>query len=235
MTHTITFDQIDMNATYSVKDNSPRGCHTAYGHALKIGDKIVINNYFHEIIDASTETTETTETTDKQALADTVRDYLDPATLDGYSSDFATDYAASDSAYICDAFAEFADGHTSIYYSDIMAFIASNPESLADVVAEGLYYPANDYDVYKHGQAAEYMTIERELFDNQTDILKTLALEYIDHIATDEQAAAFLALSDDEKEYRLAHLEIAIDHADRLDDIADAVNDLLEMEGGEND
>lgn len=171
----------------------------------------------------------------KQTLLNTVRDYLDPATLDGYASDFSTDYAASDSAYICDAFAEFADGNTSIYYSDIMKFIASNPESLAEVVAEGLYCPDKDYDIYKHGQAAEYMTIERELYNNQADILKTLALEYIDHIATDEQAAAFLALSDDEKEYRLTHLETAIDHADRLDDIADAVYDLLEMEGGEND
>lgn len=31
---------------YSVKDDSARGCHTAYRSEIKVGDKIVIDNHF---------------------------------------------------------------------------------------------------------------------------------------------------------------------------------------------
>ena len=51
MKRTITLSQLDLTITYSVKDNSPRGCHTVPGSFLQIGDKIVIDNYFHEIIE----------------------------------------------------------------------------------------------------------------------------------------------------------------------------------------
>ena len=68
---TITLDKLNLNITYSVKDESVRGCHTESGFNLKIGDKIVIDNYFHEIIEAPTEpektpteATEATETTE---------------------------------------------------------------------------------------------------------------------------------------------------------------------------
>lgn len=56
---TITLSQLDLTITYSLKDNSARGCHTVNGSELKIGDKIVINNYFTEIVDEpKTEPTE---------------------------------------------------------------------------------------------------------------------------------------------------------------------------------
>ncbi len=67
--HTVTLSELDPDITYSVKDNSPRGVHTARFHDLKIGDKIVIDNYFHEIIEApATEATEATEATNDDAL-----------------------------------------------------------------------------------------------------------------------------------------------------------------------
>lgn len=63
--HTITLSQINPACTYAVKDNSPRGCHTVSYDDLKIGDKIVIDNYFHEIIEeAPTESTEAPKTTE---------------------------------------------------------------------------------------------------------------------------------------------------------------------------
>ena len=75
--HTITLNTLDLSITYSVKDNSPRGCHTVAGSELKPGDKIVIDNYFHEIIEEPTEaTTEPTEATTR-SRADVVRDILD--------------------------------------------------------------------------------------------------------------------------------------------------------------
>ena len=73
--HTITLNEINSEITYSVKDNSPRGVHTAYFEDLKVGDKIVIDNYFHEIVEPAqapetvpeTETHPTPETTVKPA------------------------------------------------------------------------------------------------------------------------------------------------------------------------
>ncbi len=48
--HTITLSALNPDITYSVKDNSVRGCHTAHFDELVIGDKIAIDDYFHEII-----------------------------------------------------------------------------------------------------------------------------------------------------------------------------------------
>lgn len=48
MTRTISIKTIQSNITdtYSIKDNSPRGCHTELKENIKIGDKVVIDNYF---------------------------------------------------------------------------------------------------------------------------------------------------------------------------------------------
>lgn len=39
-------------STFSRKDNSVRGVETVSADAIKIGDKIVIDNYFHTVIQA---------------------------------------------------------------------------------------------------------------------------------------------------------------------------------------
>lgn len=53
--HTITINEVKAMyekgiSTFSLKDDSPRGCKTVSGDEIKIGDKIVIDNYFHEVI-----------------------------------------------------------------------------------------------------------------------------------------------------------------------------------------
>ena len=55
VTRTITMKEIqDMInqgiSTFSVKDNSPRGCKTVMGSEIKVGDKVVIDNYFTTVI-----------------------------------------------------------------------------------------------------------------------------------------------------------------------------------------
>lgn len=55
---TITLQEINPDITYSVKDDSVRGCHTEYGCNLKTGDKVVIDDYFCEIIDSPAAPTE---------------------------------------------------------------------------------------------------------------------------------------------------------------------------------
>ena len=53
MTLTITLSElISMGiSTWSVKDDSVRGCSTKYTSEVKIGDKVVIDNYFTLVID----------------------------------------------------------------------------------------------------------------------------------------------------------------------------------------
>lgn len=98
----------------------------------------------------------------------------------GDHGDRLNDYRDS-SAYICDAITKIADSDTSIYYSDILDFIRENPEALADVVAEGLYTvgEGQEYDLYKHGQAAEFMTIERDIYNHLADALMLCAVDFI--------------------------------------------------------
>ena len=51
MARTIPIEKVQEMArngisTFSVKDNSPRGCKTVYASEIKVGDKIIIDNYF---------------------------------------------------------------------------------------------------------------------------------------------------------------------------------------------
>lgn len=95
----------------------------------------------------------------------------------GYAAELK--YHIEYGGYISDVIHEIADNNTSIYYSDIMDFIRHNPESLADVIDEGLYDPSAGYDLYQHGQAAEYMMIEREIYNNLDAGLEYAALVYL--------------------------------------------------------
>ena len=47
-TRTISIKNLNSD-TYSVKDDSPRGIKTVSKSEIKIGDKIVIDNYFHTV------------------------------------------------------------------------------------------------------------------------------------------------------------------------------------------
>lgn len=51
MTHTITMKEIQNKinngvSTFTVKSNTPRGCETVAASEIKVGDKVVIDNYF---------------------------------------------------------------------------------------------------------------------------------------------------------------------------------------------
>lgn len=75
MKHTITLSQLTC-CTYSVKDNSVRGCHTAYRDDLHVGDKVLIDNYFHEIIDEPV-TEEEHNTMTKEELTNAIIEYFE--------------------------------------------------------------------------------------------------------------------------------------------------------------
>lgn len=142
---------------------------------------------------------------------DSLRDGLE---LGDYG-EYVNDYRGS-SAYICDMIAEIADSNTSIYYSDILHFISENPEALADVIDEGLYDPSHGYDLHQHGQAAEYMTIERDIWDHLENALYLAALDFIRYDLERETIPVELS--------ELLY-EWAADPGDRMSDIPDRIRE----------
>ena len=152
---------------------------------------------------------------------DDLRDDLDT----GDHGDALNDYRDS-SEYICDAISEIADQRTSIYYSDILAFISEHPDALADVIDEGLYDPSRGYNLYQHGQAAEYMTIERDIYDHLADSLMIAAVDFIRYNLDRRQIPAELA-------ELLREWCDEADNNDRMDEIPDRIREYFDtLEGG---
>lgn len=84
--------------------------------------------------------------------------------------------------YLCDLISTVANDSVSLYYSDLYDFARENPDSLKEVIEEGLFVLDNkDYSYSKHISAAMYMVNERELFDELPEIIKGIALMRLDH------------------------------------------------------
>jgi len=147
----------------------------------------------------------------------------------GDNADRLNDYRDSDS-YICDAISEIADSDTSIYYTDILNFISENPEALADVVAEGLYTvdSSTEYDLYKHGQAAEYMMIERDIYNHLRDAVLLCAVDFIRYDLKRETIPADLA-------DLLQEWADNADNNDRMNDIPDKIREYFKDDEGEDE
>ena len=130
--------------------------------------------------------------------------------------------------YICDVFSEIADGATSIYYNDIIKYIADHTDEVNDTINE-FGWDGVGKDIYKAGQMAEYTTIERDLEDHIDDIIVYAAL--CDKYDNDIPEDAFEAVYDNVSN---------VDWNDRLDSaIYDALSVLddedEEEEEGEED
>lgn len=104
---------------------------------------------------------------------DEIRETLCPGDYARYLSDYA-----GSSSYICDAIAEIADGQTSIYYYDIIKYIADHTDEVNDTINE-FGWDGCGSDLYKAGQIAEYTAIQADIEENLEDGLKIMALDYI--------------------------------------------------------
>lgn len=170
----------------------------------------------------------------KQALFNAISDSTNTAreNLNGYSIDFITDSDADSSQYICDAISEFADSNTSIYYSSIMDFIKDNPDAVSDAINE-FGWDGCGGDLYKAGQMAEYMSIEREINEELEDIIKYITLDFIDSTdeADDEAERIWESLDDDKQNELLTdfldNLEM-LDNNSRFDEITDLYHDFIQ-------
>lgn len=170
----------------------------------------------------------------KKALFDAISDSTNTAreNLNGYSQDFITDNDAESSQYICDAISEFSDSRTSIYYADIKNFICNNFDAVEEAINE-FGWDGCGGDLYKAGQMAECMSIEREINEEIEDIIKYITLDFIDSTdeANDEAERIWESLDDDKQNELLTdfldNLEM-IDNNSRFDKIADLYNDFVQ-------
>lgn len=105
--------------------------------------------------------------------------------LSGYALDFAEECEdnfanyTSSREYIDDLIGKFADNRVDIYYNKLLDFVKENPDSLDEVIEEGLYDPSFDYSFWNHVQAAQYMIIKREVQDKLHEIVRYLAISYL--------------------------------------------------------
>lgn len=78
MKETITMNEIRATSTWSVKDDSPRGCKTVNNSEVKPGDEVVYNNRFTLVIDEpETEKEETAKRTAEEVTADIIAFFKD--------------------------------------------------------------------------------------------------------------------------------------------------------------
>ena len=147
----------------------------------------------------------------KQALFDAISDSTNAAreNLNGYSQDFITDNDAGSSQYICDNF-----------------------DKVEEAISE-FGWDGCGSDLYKAGQMAEFMSIEREINEEIEDIIKYITLDFIDSTdeANDDAEKIWQTLTEEQKSELLTafidDLEM-IDNNSRFDEIADLYNDFVQ-------
>lgn len=159
--------------------------------------------------------------------------------LSGYCENFINDNAPEYGGYICDKITEFADNNTSIYDYDIKQFIINDFDAVEDAINE-FGWDGCGGDLYKAGQMAEFLTIEREIYDNLEDVIKFITLDFLDSDddANEDAERIWEELSDDTRRELLRNAldEVeAIDNNSTLDEIEDAYNNYVDAileEGG---
>lgn len=83
-----------------------------------------------------------------------------------------TDYS---DGYICDVFSEIADSNIDIYVSDLFEWGKSNFEYINEAIQE---FGSNP-DIIKQIQQGQFLCYEQELYNNQNDVLKLYAYNYL--------------------------------------------------------
>lgn len=145
--------------------------------------------------------------------------------------DFVSDYEASDSVYLCDAFTEFADNNTSIYYCDQRAYYNEHAQECEDSLT--MLYSGEDLAqlikergldglICYAGAVGEYEAIYRELSDNEETIKKLLVVRYL--LKHD-----LFTLSEQDIDTLLNDVSVA--NIDRLSDLEDMIKEKTESEG----
>lgn len=144
--------------------------------------------------------------------------------LDDYSVDFANCYPVDSYGYISDAVSEFADSHTSIYYSDQRDFYYNNTELCEETLLDfgyDLNQMLKDGDtlddlICKAGAIGEYRHIDETINNELEDVIKLIIVNYI----LDNKVDCDIDFLEDLDVYNL----------DRFDDLMDLINENVQEE-----
>lgn len=123
----------------------------------------------------------------KRKILDDYRKELE-SKINSISLDFANDCYIESDSYISDAFTEFADSMTSIYYYEQKQYFYEHTEqcendllelydsgTLAEIIKkEGL-----ESLICKAGACGEFMENERNLYEDQNEIIKILLVNHV--------------------------------------------------------
>lgn len=139
------------------------------------------------------------------------------AALAGYAAEL-NDYRDC-STYIRDAAAQIADSSTSIYYSDIAAFISDHVDEVNDVINE-FSWDGCGGDLYKAGQMAEYLEVERDIFGRLKEGLLVCAYDFLVYDLRIEEIP-------EELDELIQEWCADADTNDRLDEIPDKIREWL--------
>ena len=161
-----------------------------------------------------------------------LRDELE-AEMNGSAWDFANDHDIADSYYLSDAFMEWADSNTSIYYSDQREYYYFHSEE-CDFALTMLYDGATLGDMIRKqgldsiiclaGACGEYEAIYGELSENEEEIKKLLVINHLLELEEEEIAP----LNDSQLNELLE--EAGARNINRINDLLDLVNEYLETE-----
>lgn len=117
--------------------------------------------------------TEESDTLNVCDLSKEIKDSIDALALTDIGN--ICDY--SETSYISDIFAEWADGETSIYYPDIIKYISEHVEAVNDAIEE-MGWEGCGSDLYNAGQMAEYLEINNWLWEHEEEAYKVYALNW---------------------------------------------------------
>lgn len=145
--------------------------------------------------------------------------------------DFVSDYEADSSAYLSDAFTEWADNSISVYYSDQFKYYEEHATECEDALLE-LYDGDSIAKKIKRdglyslcclaGVCGEYNEITGELYQDEETIKKLLVVRYLlkydIYNLTAEQVAEMLE-------------EVEAANINRIDDLKDIIDNYIEKEG----
>ena len=201
MKDTITMNEIRATSTWSIKDDSPRGCKTVSNSEVKPGDKVVYNNRFTLVIDEpETEKEETTKRTAEEVTADIIEffenneDIYNEAIeeLDGYNG-----YLGDDRYFSMD---ELDELHSDTEPSEILrrAFFGYDEETYTTDrdgnKTYGAFNPNRDY--FRYNGYGNLVSADYKDYSGQLDKYAVESMSenrrYIDSIEqSDELAALF--------------------------------------------
>ena len=156
-----------------------------------------------------------------EAVAMVAGDELESGLNLGDYGEYLNDYRDS-SSYICDAITEIADNNTSIYHSDIMAFLSRNPEAVEDAIDE-FGWDGCGGTLERASQMGEFLTIERDLYDHMADAVMLAAVHFIRYDLKIEEIPEELA-------DLIRQWADEANNNDRMDEIPDKIREYLSPE-----